>query len=234
MVDPSESYHAAHNESLQTALGETLDPVPESLNSRTGSTTASTAEHNFADGDEDSIQGSQPDMFSTVSHQHLRRLSPSTSSTTTPKLITNLTGSEADRCRERVIDEVSSWDGCSLNKESIRKRLIFKVDGNGIPHNRPPRGDIDEERKRLEYYSVTRKTEVTGEIKSRASSSTSPTPPAQHHRNSVNGDGDPETENTREEAVGKGKVMLMLSTMLEINESYYLKRGFVTTAVRRF
>lgn len=76
--------------------------------------------------------------------------------------------------------------------------------------------------------------QVIGEIKSRASSSTSPTPPAQHHRNSVNGDGDPETENTRGEAVGKGKVMLMLSTMLEINESYYLKRGFVTTAVRRF
>ena len=138
---------AVHNESPQTALRETPNPAPESLNSRAGSTTASPAGHDFADGDEDLVQGSQPDMIPTVSHQP----------PTAPELITNLTGSEAERCRERVIDEVFSWDGCSLNKERIRQRLIFQVDENGVPLNRPPRGEIDEERKKLEYFSITGK-----------------------------------------------------------------------------
>lgn len=74
--------------------------------------------------------------------------------------------------------------------------------------------------------------QVIEEIKIRAASSIPS--PTSTNQNSVNSRGGLATGNPREEVVGKGKVMLMLSTMLELNESYYLKRGFISTAVRRF
>ncbi|KAL9072353.1 MAG: hypothetical protein Q9161_003672 [Pseudevernia consocians] len=69
---------------------------------------------------------------------------------------------------------------------------------------------------------------VIEEIKSRASASM----PAPDPKRQQKDDLDDVSES--EGKVGNGKVMLMLSTMLELNESYYLKRGFTTTSVRRF
>ena len=75
--------------------------------------------------------------------------------------------------------------------------------------------------------------QVITEIKSRASASIArPTAP-RHRQDSLDRAGHPETLDRKGKAA-KGKVMLMLSTMLEMNEAYYLKRGFITTAVRRF
>ncbi len=75
--------------------------------------------------------------------------------------------------------------------------------------------------------------QVIAEIKSRASASLSRQSPTRHDQSGVDGanqagilDG--------EGKVAKAKVMLMLSTMLEMNEAYYLKRGFISTDVRRF
>ena len=58
----------------------------------------------------------------------------------------------------------------------------------------------------------------------------SPTKQYKHDINSTSDDRDLENGNAREELVvgkGKRKVMLMLSTMRELNESYYRKRGFL-------
>ena len=67
------------------------------------------------------------------------------------------------------------------------------------------------------------------EIKTRAAAAASvPAPTPTPHRQKSTGHHPGNGE------VAKGKVMLMLSTMLELNEPYYLKRGFTTTAVRRF
>ena len=72
--------------------------------------------------------------------------------------------------------------------------------------------------------------QVIAEIKSRASASL---PRHRHDQSGV--DGANQAENLDDEGkVAKGKVMLMLSTMLEINEAYYLKRGFISTDVRKF
>ena len=68
------------------------------------------------------------------------------------------------------------------------------------------------------------------EIKIRAAAAAAPTP-TRHHRQKSTGH---HSENGNGEVAKGGKVMLMLSTMLELNEPYYLKRGFTTTAVRRF
>lgn len=73
---------------------------------------------------------------------------------------------------------------------------------------------------------------VIEEIKTRSIPFKTPTKhPHPHHQNSTSR---PETTPNNDGEAAKGKVMLMLSTMLELNESYYLKRGFATTAVRRF
>ena len=45
-------------------------------------------------------------------------------------------------------------------------------------------------------------------------------------------DEEADADETKEEA--KGEVLLMLSSMQELNESYYAKRGWQTTGVRRF
>lgn len=37
-----------------------------------------------------------------------------------------------------------------------------------------------------------------------------------------------------EEGKGEGKILLLLSTMQELNETYYAKRGWTTTGLRRF
>ena len=42
-----------------------------------------------------------------------------------------------------------------------------------------------------------------------------------------------DTEGT-ESGASKGRIMLLLSSMQELNESYYAKRGWTTTSVRRF
>ncbi|CAD6570095.1 MAG: hypothetical protein ASARMPRED_003491 [Alectoria sarmentosa] len=78
------------------------------------------------------------------------------------------------------------------------------------------------------------------EVKIRAAAASSllaplaPTPTRHHHHHRQKSTGHRPENGNGEVAKGKGKVMLMLSTMLELNESFYLKRGFTTTAVRRF
>ena len=70
------------------------------------------------------------------------------------------------------------------------------------------------------------------EIKARAYAAIPSSIPTQRYQNPTDGAGHPRILDSGEKGA-KGKVMLMLSTMLEFNESYYLKRGFVTTGVRR-
>ena len=71
------------------------------------------------------------------------------------------------------------------------------------------------------------------EIKARAYAAIPSSTATQRYQNPADGASHPKILDSGEKGA-KGKVMLMLSTMLEFNESYYLKRGFVTTGVRRF
>ena len=56
-----------------------------------------------------------------------------------------------------------------------------------------------------------------------------------HRGGDGKGDDDNDDDSGRKEKkMGKGEVLLMLSSMQELNEAYYAKRGWQTTGVRRF
>lgn len=60
-----------------------------------------------------------------------------------------------------------------------------------------------------------------------------PTPSPTPEPSNDDNDNDNEKEEEEKEE-GKSKIRLMLSTMQDLNETYYAKRGWTTTAVRRF
>ena len=64
----------------------------------------------------------------------------------------SMLASRTAQCVDSIIDEVSSWEGCALNKQSLRERLVFKHDLQ-IPSS----DEIEEECAKLEYFSVKRK-----------------------------------------------------------------------------
>ena len=71
------------------------------------------------------------------------------------------------------------------------------------------------------------------EIRSRVSASTSCTPSAPQRQTSVQDKTHLDTI-VKKETVAKGKIMLMTSTMLELNEPFFRQMGAVTVGVRRY